>query len=137
MMSLRRVFPGGIGEHFGRCCARRRLTKIAGRGASVGKANHHKSTAADVAGDWIRDSERKSGGYRGIDCIATAGKNVDYKSMCPGHDYDIYQRVHASCAFPRSGASIGLQFRTYLVARTGVRASRAELAIPERPAKPL
>ncbi len=53
------------------------------------------------------------------------------------HDYDIYQRVRTSCAFPRSGASIGLEFRACLVARTGVRAARTDLDIPERPAKPL
>ena len=33
------------------------------------------------------------------------------------HDYDIHQRVRTSCAFARSGASIGLKFRAYLVAR--------------------
>jgi hypothetical protein len=60
------------------------------------------------------------------------GENVDYKGvdLPRWHDYDIHQRVHRSCAFPRSGASIGLKFRAYLVARAEVRAARAELDIP-------
>jgi hypothetical protein len=53
------------------------------------------------------------------------------------HDYDIHQRVRTSCAFARSGASIGLKFRAYLVARAKVRAARAELDLPEGSAKPL
>src|SRR6202163_1431225 len=49
------------------------------------------------------------------------------------HDYDIHQRVRTSCAFARSGASIGLKFRAYLVARAGVPAARAKLDLPEGP----
>src|SRR6266550_417241 len=88
VMNVVGIIPGRIDEHVRRGALRGRLTKIDGGGASVGKANHHESTAANVAGDWIGDGEREPGRDRGVDGIASGGENVasDFTGDAAGGD---------------------------------------------------
>jgi hypothetical protein len=63
---------------------------------------------------------------------------VDEESTPPSAMITIFTSAFAHAArSPRSGTSIGLKVRVYLVARAGVRAAHAELDVPKRSTKPL